>query len=90
MRAARREEDSLSPAALSKLAASSEFTIMRVSGMSTVRLAAWVAKTGLLLVAATYLLSEVIAPALAGRMTPRAAADAIQLEIATAWRARQA
>jgi lipopolysaccharide export system permease protein len=48
--------------ALSKLAASSEFTIMRVSGMSTVRLAVWVAKTGLLLVAATYLLSEVIAP----------------------------
>lgn len=48
--------------ALSKLAANSEFTIMRVSGMSTRRLAVWVLRTGVLIVAATYLLGEVIAP----------------------------
>lgn len=48
--------------ALSKLAANSEFTIMRVSGMSTRRLAVWVLRTGVIIVAATYLLGEVIAP----------------------------
>jgi lipopolysaccharide export system permease protein len=48
--------------ALSKLAANSEFTIMRVSGMSTRRLAQWVARIGLAMVAVTYLLGEVIAP----------------------------
>ncbi|MFN9478237.1 MAG: LPS export ABC transporter permease LptG [Betaproteobacteria bacterium] len=48
--------------ALSKLAANSEFTIMRVSGMSTRRLAVWVLRTGLIMVAATYLLGEVVAP----------------------------
>jgi lipopolysaccharide export system permease protein len=48
--------------ALSKLAANSEFTIMRVSGMSTRRLAVWVLRTGLIIVAATYLLGEVVAP----------------------------
>lgn len=48
--------------ALSKLAASSEFTIMRVSGMSTRRLGTWVVRTGLVFVAATYLLGEVLAP----------------------------
>jgi lipopolysaccharide export system permease protein len=35
---------------------------MRVSGMSTRRLAVWVLRTGLIIVAATYLLGEVIAP----------------------------
>lgn len=48
--------------ALSKLASNSEFTIMRVSGMSTRRLAIWVLKTGLIIVGATYLLGEVVAP----------------------------
>lgn len=48
--------------ALSKLAANSEFTIMRVSGMSTRRLASCVLRIGLLLVALTYLLGEVVAP----------------------------
>ena len=42
--------------ALSKLAASSEFTIMRVSGMSTRRLAVWVVSVGALFVGATYLM----------------------------------
>jgi lipopolysaccharide export system permease protein len=48
--------------ALSKLAANSEFTIMRVSGMSTRRLAGCVVRVGLVLVALTYLLGEVLAP----------------------------
>ena len=50
--------------ALSKLASSSEFTIMRVSGMSTRRLAVWVGYVGVALVAATYLMGEVVAPPL--------------------------
>lgn len=49
--------------ALSKLASTSEFTIMRVSGMSTRRLGLWVMRVGLMLVAATYLLGETVAPA---------------------------
>ncbi|MFN9805755.1 MAG: LPS export ABC transporter permease LptG [Betaproteobacteria bacterium] len=53
--------------ALSKLAASSEFTIMRVSGMSTRRLAVWVVSVGALFVGATYLMGEVIAPPLEQR-----------------------
>lgn len=48
--------------ALSKLASSSEFTIMRVSGMSTRRLALWVTSIGLVIVAATYLIGETVAP----------------------------
>jgi lipopolysaccharide export system permease protein len=48
--------------ALSQLAANSEFTIMRVSGMSTRRLAVWVLRTGLIMVVATYLLGEFVAP----------------------------
>jgi lipopolysaccharide export system permease protein len=48
--------------ALAQLAASSEFTIMRVSGMSTLRLAATVLQVGALLLCATYLLGEVVAP----------------------------
>ncbi|MDZ7652530.1 MAG: LPS export ABC transporter permease LptG [Burkholderiaceae bacterium] len=50
--------------ALSKLASSSEFTIMRVSGMSTRRLAVWVGYVGVALVAATYLMGEIVAPPL--------------------------
>ena len=49
--------------ALSKLAADSEFTIMRVSGMTTRDLALSVMRVGLLLVAIAYVLGEGIAPA---------------------------
>jgi lipopolysaccharide export system permease protein len=48
--------------ALSKLAANSEFTIMRVSGMSTWRLATAVLTVGLGFVALTYAFGEVVAP----------------------------
>jgi lipopolysaccharide export system permease protein len=48
--------------ALSDLAARSEFTIMRVSGMSTRRLAGTVLQVGGILLVATYLLGEVVAP----------------------------
>jgi lipopolysaccharide export system permease protein len=48
--------------ALSKLAANSEFTIMRVSGMSTRRLLLTLLGIGLLLVALTFLLGEVVSP----------------------------
>lgn len=48
--------------ALSKLASNSEFTIMRVSGMSTRRLGMSVLMIGCVFVALTYLLGEVIAP----------------------------
>jgi len=57
--------------ALSKLAANSEFTIMRVSGMSTRRLAIAVSLIGLVFVALTYLLGEVVAPP-AERLAQRA------------------
>ncbi len=48
--------------ALSKLAANSEFTIMRVSGMSTRRLMNNLLGIGLAIVALTYLMGEVISP----------------------------
>ncbi len=48
--------------ALSQLASNSEFTIMRVSGMSTRRLALTIVRIGLVLVGLTYLLGEFIAP----------------------------
>ena len=48
--------------ALSKLAANSEFTIMRVSGMSTRRLMNSLLVIGVAIVALTYLLGEFIAP----------------------------
>ena len=48
--------------ALSKLAANSEFTIMRVSGMTTRRLADAVFWVGLALVAIAYIFGEIIAP----------------------------
>jgi lipopolysaccharide export system permease protein len=48
--------------ALSKLASNSEFTIMRVSGMSTRRLAYAVLSVAVVLVLVTYVLGEFIAP----------------------------
>ena len=48
--------------ALSKLAANSEFTIMRVSGMSTRRLLNNLLIIGVLFVAATYALGEFVSP----------------------------
>jgi lipopolysaccharide export system permease protein len=48
--------------ALSKLASNSEFTIMRISGMSTRRLAYAVLSVGVVLVLVTYLLGEIVAP----------------------------
>jgi lipopolysaccharide export system permease protein len=48
--------------ALSKLASNSEFTIMRVSGMSTRRLAATVIRVALVFIALTYLFGELVAP----------------------------
>jgi len=48
--------------ALSQLAANSEFTIMRVSGMSTRALALTVARVGLLFVVVTYAFGELVAP----------------------------
>jgi lipopolysaccharide export system permease protein len=47
---------------LSKLAANSEFTIMRVSGMSTRRLMMSLLGIGLMMVALTFLLGEVVSP----------------------------
>jgi LPS export ABC transporter permease LptG len=47
---------------LAKLAANSEFTIMRVSGMSTRRLMQSLMGIGLVIVALTYLLGEFISP----------------------------
>jgi len=71
--------------ALSKLAASSEFTIMRVSGMSTRRLAVWVAYVGLFLVAATYLVGEMIAPPVE-RLAQRVRIQSTNAGIATEFR----
>jgi lipopolysaccharide export system permease protein len=48
--------------ALSKLASNSEFTIMRVSGMSTRRLAYAVLSVGLVLTVVTYALGELVGP----------------------------
>jgi lipopolysaccharide export system permease protein len=48
--------------ALSKLAANSEFTIMRVSGMSTRRLLLSLFGVGMMMVAITFLLGEVVSP----------------------------
>ena len=48
--------------ALSKLASNSEFTIMRISGMSTRRLAWAVLSVGVVLVLITYALGEFVAP----------------------------
>ncbi len=69
--------------ALSKLAANSEFTIMRVSGMTTRRLADAVLWVGLGLVVLAYLFGEIIAPPsedLAQRFRSRAIGTSIGQE----------
>jgi lipopolysaccharide export system permease protein len=71
--------------ALSKLASSSEFTIMRVSGMSTRRLAIWVGYVGVALVAATYLMGEIVAPPLE-RLARQVRIQATGAGIATEFR----
>jgi lipopolysaccharide export system permease protein len=71
--------------ALSKLASSSEFTIMRVSGMSTRRLAVWVSYVGVALVAATYLMGEIVAPPLE-RLARQVRIQATGAGIATEFR----
>jgi len=71
--------------ALAKLAASSEFTIMRVAGLSTRRLALWVCSVGVGLVAATYLMGELIAPPLE-RHARQLRIDAANAGIATELR----
>ncbi len=71
--------------ALSKLASSSEFTIMRVSGMSTRRLAVWVGYVGVALVAATYLMGEIVAPPLE-RLARQVRIQATGAGIATEFR----
>ena len=71
--------------ALSKLAASSEFTIMRVSGMSTRRLALWVTSVGVFFVGATYVMGEVVAPP-SERLAQRVRIQATNAGIATEFR----
>ncbi len=71
--------------ALSKLAASSEFTIMRVSGMSTRRLALWVTSVGVVFVGATYLLGEFVA-APSERMAQRLKVASVNAGIGTELR----
>lgn len=66
--------------ALSKLAANSEFTIMRVAGMSTLRLAGAITRVGVVFVFFTYLLAELVAPqaeALAQRLKLAATGSSI-------------
>ncbi len=66
--------------ALSKLAANSEFTVMRVAGMSTRRLAGTIARAGFVFVLLTYALAEFVAPpaeALAQRLKLTATDSAI-------------
>ena len=48
---------------LSRWAATSEFTILRTAGLSPLRLATMLTVPGLLMIAATYLLGEYVAPA---------------------------
>jgi len=69
--------------ALSKLAANSEFTIMRVAGLSTRRLAITVLQIGVSLVVLTYLFGEAVAPSaedLARRMKLHAMGSALAQE----------
>lgn len=51
--------------ALAQLAAHSEFTIFRVSGLSTLRAAMYVLAPGLILVAVTFFMGEVVTPRVA-------------------------
>ncbi len=69
--------------ALSKLAANSEFTIMRVAGLSTRRLALTVLQVGAGFVVLTYLFGEAVAPSaedLARRLKLAATGQALALE----------
>ncbi len=69
--------------ALSKLAANSEFTIMRVAGLSTVRLAATILQVGIAFVVLTYLFGEAVAPSaedLARRLKLQATGSALAQE----------
>jgi lipopolysaccharide export system permease protein len=69
--------------ALSKLAANSEFTIMRVAGLSTWRLAITVLQIGAVFVVLTYLFGEAIAPSaedLARRLRLRATGSSLAQE----------
>jgi lipopolysaccharide export system permease protein len=69
--------------ALSKLAANSEFTIMRVAGLSTRRLALTVLQIGAAFVVLTYLFGEAIAPSaedLARRLRLRATGSSLAQE----------
>jgi lipopolysaccharide export system permease protein len=69
--------------ALSKLAANSEFTIMRVAGLSTQRLAVIVVQIGAAFMLLTYLFGEAVAPSsedLARRLKLRASGSALAQE----------
>ncbi len=69
--------------ALSKLAANSEFTIMRVAGLSTRRLAVTVVQIGAAFMVLTYLFGEAVAPSaedLARRLKLRASGAALAHE----------
>jgi lipopolysaccharide export system permease protein len=69
--------------ALSKLAANSEFTIMRVAGLSTRRLALTILQIGAGFVVLTYLFGEAVAPSaedLARRLKLRASGSALAQE----------
>ena len=69
--------------ALSKLAANSEFTIMRVAGLSTRRLALTIVQIGAGFVVLTYLFGEAVAPSsedLARRLKLRATGSALAQE----------
>ena len=69
--------------ALSKLAANSEFTIMRVAGLSTLRLALTVLQIGVAFVVLTYLFGEAFAPSaedLARRLRLQATGSALAQE----------
>ena len=60
---------------MSRWAANSEFTILRVSGLSPVKLAMMLAVPGTILVSTTYLLGEFVAPI----------ADKVRLELRNAY-----
>jgi lipopolysaccharide export system permease protein len=69
--------------ALSKLAANSEFTIMRVAGLSTQRLALTIVQVGAAFVVLTYLFGEAVAPSaedLARRLKLRVSGSALAQE----------
>jgi lipopolysaccharide export system permease protein len=74
--------------ALSKLASNSEFTIMRVSGMSTRRLAVTMLSLAAMLIALTYVMGEFVAPPanrLAERLKMSAKGESIWLYRSGVW-----